>query len=274
MGQGTTTALSSLVLPTYNPGLASVERTWLQVGEFLRGATDRWEVVYVCDGCTDGSGERLQELARFSSDRARVIRYARNRGKGYAVRRGLRAAVGQWRVFADFDLAYGFDDVLRVQAALRAGADLAIASRTHPDSRILLPPRLQGYLYRRHLQSRVLSRLIRLLLPLTQRDTQAGLKGISARTARAVLPHLRSRGFELDCELLTACVRLGLTIAEVPVCVRYESSASSTSWGNTLRMIWRLWRIRRAWRNLPTLDRPLPAQPAEVATPVACRPCT
>jgi dolichyl-phosphate beta-glucosyltransferase len=177
------------------------------------------------------------------------VAYAPNRGKGYAVRRGLEAARGDWRLFTDVDLAYGLDDVLRVAEALHAGADVAIASRLHPESRLILPPRLQGYAYRRHLQSLMFSRLVRLLLPLTQRDTQAGLKGLSASTAHLILPHLTCDGFGFDCELLTACVRHGLTITEVPVCVRYEDAASTTGWRTMSRMVGELWRIRRAWHR-------------------------
>jgi predicted glycoside hydrolase/deacetylase ChbG (UPF0249 family) len=235
----------SLVFPAYNPGPV-LERTLREVIHFLRHAAG-WEVVFVCDGCTDGSSERLQELARHEPDRVRVVVYTPNRGKGYAVRRGLVAARGPWRLFTDVDLAYGFDDVLRVAETLRAGAEVAIASRWHPDSRLIVPPALQGYAYRRHLQSLVFSTLVRWLLPLTQRDTQAGLKGLSARVAQLLLPRLRCDGFEFDCELLTACARYGVAVAEVPVHVRYEDSASTTSVRTMGRMIQALWQIRRAW---------------------------
>jgi dolichyl-phosphate beta-glucosyltransferase len=178
----------------------------------------------------------------------RVLSHAPNRGKGYAVRRGLLTARGRWRLFADVDLAYGFDDIARVAAALRAGADVAIASRAHPDSRAVVPAGLAGYVYRRHLQSRLFSLLARLLLPLRQRDTQAGLKGLSARAAALLLPRLRCRGFGFDCELLTACARLGLPVVEVPVCVRYHEASSSTDLRSAARTLAELWQIRRTWR--------------------------
>ena len=57
-------------------------------------------------------------------------------------------------------------DAKKGEAWKAKGAEVAIASRHHPDSRLLLPPRLQGYFYRRHLQSLVFSRLVRWLLPL------------------------------------------------------------------------------------------------------------
>jgi dolichyl-phosphate beta-glucosyltransferase len=248
--------ITSLVFPTYNPG-AVLERTWRDVERFLRQAPGNWEILFVCDGCTDDSAARLEALVRDEAERVRVLAYAPNRGKGYAVRHGLAAARGQWRLFTDVDLAYGLDDVLRVAVALHAGADVAIASRLHPDSRLILPPHLQGYAYRRHLQSLIFSALVRLLLPLTQRDTQAGLKGLNARTADLLLPHFTCDGFGFDCELLTACVRQGLAIAEVPVCVRYDDAASTTGWRAMSRMVGELWRIRRAWRRRP----PFPASP-------------
>jgi hypothetical protein len=141
--------------------------------------------------------------------------------------------------------------VLRLARSLWGGAEVAVASRTHPESRLLVPARLQGYAYRRHLQSAVFSALARLLLPLTQGDTQAGLKGVSARAAWVVLPHLRCDGFGFDCELLTACARYGLPVAEVPVQVRYEDRASTTGLRAVGRMVGELWRIRRAWRKAP-----------------------
>jgi dolichyl-phosphate beta-glucosyltransferase len=240
--------VTSLVLPAFNPGPA-VERTWRAVGRFLARRLDPWEVLFVLDGCTDGTPDRLARLAESGDPRVRVIDYAPNRGKGYAVRTGLLAARGARRIFTDVDLAYPFRDVLRIDAALRAGAPVAIASRDHPDSRVTVPADVLGYAYRRHLQSRAFGALARALLPITQPDTQAGLKGMTAAVAQAVLPELGCDGFGFDCELLTACARSGVPVAEVPVRVRYDTTASTTGLRATLRMLRELWRIRRAWRG-------------------------
>jgi dolichyl-phosphate beta-glucosyltransferase len=251
--------VTSLVFPTYNPGHL-LERTWTDVAHFLSRASGNWEVLFVCDGCTDGTTERLRELTNRSHQRVRILSYTPNRGKGFALRTGLAAASGAWRLFTDVDLAYGFDDILRVAERLRRGADVVIASRAHPDSQMVLPTRLQGYAYRRHLQSLVFSGMARCLLPLTVRDTQAGLKGISAAGAELIIPRLQCDGFGFDCEFLTACVRYGLVVHEVPVCVRYEDRASTTSMASMGRMLRELWRIRRTWRQAP---RPEPVRPAQ-----------
>ncbi|HMC66490.1 MAG TPA: glycosyltransferase, partial [Gemmataceae bacterium] len=227
---------------------------------FLQQTRQDWEIMFVCDGCTDGTPSRLVELAGADHPQVRVLSHTPNRGKGYAVRRGLAAARGEWRLFTDVDLAYRFDDVLRVLHHLQAGADLAIACRLHADTRVTAPTRLLGYVYARHLQSLAFSALVRTLLPIQERDTQAGLKGMSARAARLLLPQLRCNGFGFDCELLMACRHHRLTVAEVPVHVRYDTSSSTTGMRAMSRMIRELLGIRRAWKA-PT------SPPEEVIAP-------
>lgn len=70
-----------VVMPTYNNGgtLRDV------VGRVLERCGS---VIVVNDGCTDNSVEILASLA----DRITVVDYGRNRGKGYALKRGFRKA--------------------------------------------------------------------------------------------------------------------------------------------------------------------------------------
>lgn len=242
--------MTSLVLPAFNPGPAIVQ-TWQAVERFLatRAARfDPWEAIFVLDGCTDGTAERLTELAATPLP-IRVLSYPINRGKGFAVRTGLLAAHGSVRLFTDVDLAYSFQDVLRLAAAVRAGAAVAIGSRAHPESRVRVPTAALGYAVRRAIQGRVFGAIVRTLLPIPHRDTQAGLKGMTANVARSLLPHLTCDGFGFDCELLTGCARSGIAVAEVPVCVRYDSATSTTGLSSGFRMIADLWRIRRRWQS-------------------------
>jgi glycosyltransferase involved in cell wall biosynthesis len=257
---GSARPLVSLVLPAFNPGPA-VERAWRAVRDFVRVRPDPWEALFVLDGCTDDSADRLAQLAATVPDpRLRVLSHTPNRGKGFTVRRGVLAARGAVRIFTDVDLAYSFDDIARVADELRHGAGVVIASREHPESVVQVPAHLVGYAHRRRLQGRLFGFVARTLLPIRHRDTQAGLKGMTAAVAGRLLPALRCDGFGFDCELLTACARHGIPVAELPVCVRYEGGASTTGAASGLKMVCELWRIRRAW---PRTDRPSAApQPA------------
>ncbi len=250
--------LTSLILPAYNPGKQALV-TWQRLRDFLAMAAGSWEVIFVCDGCTDGTRAELEELTRAHRDQVRIVSYQPNRGKGHAVCYGLSAARGRWRIFTDFDLAYSFDDIVHLAQLLQGGADVVVASRLHPESQILVPAGLQAYAFGRYMQSLLFSRLVRWLLPVGIRDTQAGLKGFSANAVERLIPRIRCEGFEFDCELLTGCRRLNIPVTEMPVLVRYDNPSSTTSWKTSLRMIRGLWRIRRHWKTIP----PLPPAPPE-----------
>ncbi len=250
--------MTSLVFPTYNPGPA-VDATVSAARDFLRARPDPWEVLFVCDGCTDGTPDRLAKLIA-GDPRMRAISYSPNRGKGYAVRTGLLAARGGVRVFADVDLAYRFDDIARLTDEVADGAAVAVGSRDHPDSLVQVPVRHLGYIAARRAQSRRFGAIARRILPLTLHDTQAGLKGMTAAVAEAVLPNLTCDGFGFDCELLTACARYGIPVTEVPVTVRYDDAATSTGGLKTaVRMLRELWWVRRRW---PAVGFPAPVGPA------------
>src|SRR5258708_28707756 len=101
----------SLIVPTYKPGPA-LEGTWKELEKHIRLQPERWEVLFVCDGCPEQSFERLTQLCQLhGASWCRVLQYQPNQGKGFAVRAGLLAARGAVRLFTDVDLAYGFADV-------------------------------------------------------------------------------------------------------------------------------------------------------------------
>src|SRR5262249_57472781 len=116
------------VIPVYSPG-AEIVRTWYAVTELVQFLDKPWEVIFVCDGCTDGTLDRLRALAATGKGPFQVLGYPVNRGKGYAVRTGLAVARGRWLLFTDADLAYSPDDVVR-------GAD-------HPSPAAPVPPPLR-----------------------------------------------------------------------------------------------------------------------------------
>jgi dolichyl-phosphate beta-glucosyltransferase len=238
----------SLVLPTFNPG-DKIDTTHAAVVRFVRARPEAWEVLFVLDGCTDGTGERLDRLCEADPDpRVKVLGDATNRGKGHAVRVGLLAATGAVRVFTDVDLAYDFDDILKVASAVTHSTPAAVACRNHPDSLLLIPDRMLWYAFRRKVQSLAFRTATRLLLGLRHADTQAGLKAFSADVVRRVFPELACDGFGFDCELLLALKRAKVPVRELPVRVKYEEG-STTGTGTGFRMLRELWGIRRRWRK-------------------------
>src|SRR5437016_5954408 len=65
------------------------------VGEIVSALDGRWayEIIYVNDGSTDATGERLSELTK-RHPQLRLLRHAMSSGQSAALRSGVRAARG------------------------------------------------------------------------------------------------------------------------------------------------------------------------------------
>jgi glycosyltransferase involved in cell wall biosynthesis len=114
-----------VLIPSFNPGP--------KVFETVAAARRMWAPVWVIvDGSTDGTGERLQQIAADDPD-LRVVLLPQNRGKGAAMLTGARAA-----------LALGFTHALAMDSDGQHPASsipqFMAASRAAPAAMILGEP--------------------------------------------------------------------------------------------------------------------------------------
>jgi glycosyltransferase involved in cell wall biosynthesis len=194
------------------------------------------ELVVVDDGSTDGTTVIADQIAA-ADPRVRVVRTTRNHGKGYAVRTGIQASMGELVVFTDADGSYGPEQMDRVVDALEV-APVAIGARRGRHAGAGPPLR--------QLASRVFNRVMRLLLGLPFHDTQCGLKGFRRVAAEAIFGQARVDGFAFDAEVLLLASRLGLEVVEVPVRAEERQGSRVRLGGDALRMLADVWRVRRA----------------------------
>ena len=170
----------------------------------------------------DGSGPAFAHVFDAARERGCVVlSHPVNRGKGAALKTGFRFvtehAPGADVVCADSDGQHGPDDVLRVAAAVRDGADLVLGVRGFTGAVPL----------RSRLGNRLTCTLFRLATGRDVRDTQTGLRGYAA----GLLPWLLSvpgERFEYEVSTLLQAVRRGLPIEQVDIATIYlEGNAGS-----------------------------------------------
>ena len=221
-----------------------------QLREFLCAQPYASELILVDDCSTDETRGLLEKFASEMST-VRLIRNDENRGKGHAVSRGMRAAVGKFRVFTDADLAYPASEVSKILADLEGGADVAIACRVLAESRYLMSPTFFSYLYTRHVMSRIFNAIVRWTLIPRVLDTQAGLKGFTAHAAEIVFPRMTIPRFGFDVEALFIARKHDLSLAQTPVFFRYDEEPTTVRFvEDAFRMIRDLVHIRRNdWRG-------------------------
>ena len=233
----------SIVIPTWNGG-HKLSATLTHLRDF-RARLDFSSEIVVVDDCSERSTQRIAIAFAENNDSTVVLRNETNRGKGHAVARGMLHASGDYRIFVDSDLAYPSCQINKLLLALEAGSDLAIACRVLPESRYVMSPTFFHYLYTRHLMSRLFNLLSQQILLPGILDTQAGLKGFTARAAEIVFSRQTLCGFGFDLECLFIARLHGLKIEQVPVDFYYSDEPSTISFArHGARMLMDLLRVR------------------------------
>lgn len=220
----------SLVIPAYNEA-GRIGGTVTHVCQYLEQQPYDWEVIVVIDGGPQAAADEARTAAG-SRANVRVISNDTNRGKGYSVRRGFNEARGDRLVFIDADLSLPIEGLPSMMARFDAGADVVIASRTAPGSRVEgAPPAMRGAM------SKVFNLAVQALALPGIGDTQCGFKGFTAAAAREVFPRVVSDRFGFDVEALFLARKHGFRVDELPVVCRYHGGSSVNRLGDVASMI-------------------------------------
>jgi dolichyl-phosphate beta-glucosyltransferase len=198
----------SIIIPAFDEALR-LPATLDRIEQFISAERLKAEVIVVDDGSRDNTADVVkQRAARWPLLRLVV---AGHNGKGAAVRLGMAAALGRYRIFSDADLSVPIEDLDKLLNPLREGAGVAIASRALKDSEIELHQP-----WYRETMGKVFNRLVRIFVLGGVHDTQCGFKAFTAEVAERVFPPLQTHGFGFDVEVLYRAERAGYRIVEVP----------------------------------------------------------
>jgi dolichyl-phosphate beta-glucosyltransferase len=200
----------SVVIPAFNEA-RRLPRYLDDVVSYLLTRGEPWEVVVVDDGSTDGT-DAVVRAATVRHPEVRLLRQEPNAGKGAAVRAGMVAARGAWRLFADADGATPIVELKRLEAALASGADVAVGSRV-----LQAPGVVVRAQHHRVAAGRVFNRVVAALGLTGVADSQCGFKAFSAASAADLFPRLQTTGFGFDVELLLRAQARGWRVSEVAV---------------------------------------------------------
>ncbi|MCS6994390.1 MAG: glycosyltransferase family 2 protein [Anaerolineales bacterium] len=225
----------SIIIPARNEE-RRLPSTLEQVVHFIQESGLSSEVLVVVNASTD----RSLEVASSFAARHEIVRVLAEDlpGKGRAVRKGMLAARGRYRFFADADLSMPIAEVRRFLPPA-VDAPIAIASREAPGA-----VRYNEPVYR-HLTGRVFNTLIRwLVLPALQ-DTQCGFKMFRADVAEDLFRRQTLMGWSFDVELLYIARRRGIPIVEIPIPWYFNPDSKVSVVRDSWRMFTDLLVIRR-----------------------------
>ncbi len=227
----------SIVIPCYNEE-QRLPRTIEQIERYLDDHRMSYELILVDDGSTDGTRLVMDEAAA-RNPAVRVEALPVNRGKGRALAEGVAIARGAQVLVTDADLSTPIEELEQLDAALAAGAGVAIASRAVKGARVEVSQPIY-----RVLMGKVFNLIVQLVLLPGIWDTQCGFKLFRADVARPVFAALTTDGFGYDPEVLYLAKRRGVRIAEGPVVWRHSTPTKVMAIRSSLDMFKHVLRVR------------------------------
>ena len=225
----------SIVIPVFNESEkigADIE----VASAFLESNHLTGEIIIVDDSSGDGTSEAAKSVTVPLTVELEVIRYDEHRGKGHAVRTGIKKTSSDYVMFADSGCCVPYGYVLDGLKLLKSGAcDIAHGSRKLPESKIERP---QGW-YRRICASVfrwVIHRSMK--IPSELADTQCGFKIYRGDVARELYEKCVTDGFMFDLEIIMRAEKQGYHIKEFPI----EWTCDRDSRLSPARSLWRVLR--------------------------------
>jgi dolichyl-phosphate beta-glucosyltransferase len=231
----------SVVVPAYNEAVR-IQDTLGQLREYFERQPYRWSVTLVSDGSTDGTDALVRRFAR-TTEHFTLEAYAPNRGKGYAVRRGMLLADGDLILFTDADLAAPIEELEKLLKHIDR-VPIAIGSRPLKES--WLERRQPLY---RELVGRLSNKLVQRLGVPGIHDTQCGFKLFRREAAQAIFRCVKLDGFGFDFESIMIARDLGLAVAEVPIRWAHQDGSKVVLWRDAPQALLDLLRLRLMGRQ-------------------------
>ena len=209
----------SIVIPMFNEA-ENAEATLNRVEEALASFQGTYEMVAVNDGSTDNTLEELKRVAD-KNEKVKVVSYAKNFGRGRALREGFKRSKGEIVVSIDADLSYDPHYILDLVEVLRKETDIdfVLASPYMPGGGVQNVPFLRLWI------SKLGNKILRLAMP-NRIYTSTGIFRAYRRKVLDSL-ELESDGKEIHLEILSKAIALGYRVKEIPAILKGRQRGKS-----------------------------------------------
>lgn len=199
----------SIIIPCYNEQ-ERLPKTLERIGEYLSKQTYTYEVIVVDNGSTDGTKQVVQD-AHNKYPFITLIN-EQSHGKGWAVKEGMLAASGKYRLFTDADNSTDIAQIELLLPQVQEGYDVVISSRKMKYS-VLTHPQP----WHRVLLGNIFAFIVGLIVPLGVKDSQNGFKLFTERAAEKIFPQQTIFYWAFDVEILALARVFNFRIKEVPI---------------------------------------------------------
>ncbi len=201
----------SIIVPVYN-GAKFIRKNLEHLKSVLPEYFPNFEIIVVIDGKTDDS---LKEAKKVKG--IKLVSYKKNQGKGYALKKGFELCTGDYVTFIDADLDFP-PRQLKNFIPYMATADIIIGSKRHPFSKLKYP-------FFRKVLSKGFQIISKIVLGVSLRDTQSGLKLMKREALEILMPLVVVKRYAFDLELMFLAQKHGFRTVEAPIKVDFKGNS-------------------------------------------------
>lgn len=201
----------SIIIPAYNEE-KRLPPSLRKIYQWLKKQKISSEIIIVDDGSTDGTLEVVRSWQK-KIKKLKIITYKTNRGKGYAVKKGVLVSKGDLVIFVDADLSTPIDQAQKLIREIEKGADVVAGSRASSRGGKVVEAADKT----RILMAWIFNRFVRLLLIYGPGDTQCGFKVFTRDSAKKIFTKIKSNSVLFDLEIFLLAHYFSFKVKEVGV---------------------------------------------------------
>tara|TARA_B100000787_G_C16105511_1_gene255624 strand:+ start:39 stop:761 length:723 start_codon:yes stop_codon:yes gene_type:complete len=235
----------SIIIPLFNEEKRLL-KSLIKLDKFIKhNKKKNIEIIFVNDGSTDTTNKIIDLFIKENKKNIKfsLIKYKKNVGKGYAIKKGILKSKKNWILICDADMSvnpnqfniwYNSDKIIDKNKAY-------FGSRRHKKSNVKSSTirRSLGYFF---------IIFIRILFFIKLRDSQCGFKVFHKSYALKVFRKISSFRFAFDIELIIILTKLKINIIELPLKWVHQDGSKLSLLYDMPKMIYDIFVIR--FKNL------------------------
>ena len=231
----------SIVIPVYNEE-ERLGKTFQALSELLVPRGLKLEkVIFVDDGSTDSSKLKIKQFVLKNKKNLdlQLISYKANRGRGYALKRGLLASQSDYSLYCDVDMSTPLEEIGKFNPYMQKGKPIIIGTRKNGKSTVVKHQPLY-----REILGRCYTKISNLILGTKITDFTCGFKAFSYSAKKKLLSSIKMNRWGFDSEIIYLAYKYNFEIIEVPVIWTDDNRSKVKIWRDIPISLYELIAIR------------------------------
>ena len=232
----------SIVFPCYNEA-NRLKYTFKDIEKFQKKKIiNNFEIIFVNDGSSDDTFEILKNYKNRNTKlhkKIKIISYQDNKGKGYALKEGVKIAKLDWILTIDTDISVSINQLNNwlKHKKIKKKESIYFGSRNLSNSNIKFK------IYRK-LVGIIFIKIIKIFFDINLLDTQCGFKLYKKNIAKKLFTNLKILDFTHDIEIVLSSKKKGYKIIELPVNWIHKKGSKISIFRDSLKMFISLLKIK------------------------------